>query len=222
MLSTTHRWILFIGNVTAAAVAVCVWRSGLEDGRLLAMSFVQATILGNTLVVVWLYTRGTFRLATSAEAQVSFMKEQFYDQKVQELIDAKATVFTNRQADGTTHISNLGEAYAVNVWYLSDTEKDPIPLGSLGQGQSQRVDIPLADRHVLIGEARQMPAGPRSRKFTATLNAWNGRAFAHGFVRITDKSALAHGGSVSDYLKKVPHLIPSVLGYDPLNYDPSG
>jgi hypothetical protein len=63
-----------------------------------------------------------------------------------------------------------------------------------------------------------MPPGV-ARKFTPTLNAWNGRAFAHGFIH-PSPAALEHRGSVKEYLSKWPDLLKHLESYDPLTHDP--
>jgi hypothetical protein len=125
---------------------------------------------------------------------------------------------TDRNANRETLISNVGDAFATNVWYLAEGNQAPIPLGSLGEGQTRVVPIEIADRHVLIAEARQMPPGV-ARKFTPTLNVWTGHAFAHGFIQ-PSKNALEHRGSIADYLTKSPDLLETLAAYDPLRHDP--
>lgn len=209
--TTALLWASVVNVVIAIVAWVCC-------SAQTATAIVQTLILGDTLWVMWLYARATFRLATAAEDQMKFVKAQFIDKKVGDLIRSKPVVFTDRGPNGETLISNLGDAFAANVWYLADASQNPVPLGSLAQDQTRVVHIKVADRHVLIAEARQMPPGI-ARKFTPTLNVWNGEAFAHGFVPRSNE-ALEHRGSVKGYLEKSPDLLEKLLSYDPLTHDP--
>jgi hypothetical protein len=208
------RWAIAV-NLIVVLTAVAFW---IRDSAQAATAVIQTLILGDTLWVLWLYTRATFTLATTAEDQMKFVKAQFVDTKVGELIRSKPIVLTERNANGETLISNMGDAFAMNVWYLADGSLAPVPLGSLGDGQTRVVPIDVADRHVLIAEARQMPPGT-ARKFTPTLNVWTGHAFAHGFIQ-RSKAALEHRGSLADYLKRSPDLLEALAAYDPLTHDP--
>lgn len=208
------RWAVAV-NIIVAAIAVAFW---VCDSAQSGTAIVQTLILGDTLWVLWLYTRATFTLATTAEDQMKFVKAQFIDTKVGELIRSKPIVVTDRGANGETLISNVGDAFATNVWYLADAAQEAVPLGSLGQGQTRVVQIEVADRHVLIAEARQMPPGI-ARKFTPTVNVRSGHAFAHGFIH-RPKAALEHRGSLADYLVKSPDLFDKLAAYEPLAHDP--
>lgn len=172
MPTTTHLVVLGVLNV--AVIALALYSASAQT----ATGIIQTLVLGDTLWILWLYTRATFTLAKTAEDQMTFLKAQFVDEKVGELIKSKPIVFTDRGTDGETRISNLGDASATNVWYLADNGGEPIPLGSLRKGESRVVSMKLADRHVLIAEQRQMPQGV-ARKFTPTLKAWTGHAFVH-------------------------------------------
>jgi hypothetical protein len=208
------RWAV-AANIIVFVIAVAFW---VCDSAQTGTAIIQTLILSDTLWVLWLYTRATFTLATTAEDQMKFVKAQFIDTKVGELIRSKPIVVTDRNANRETLISNVGDAFATNVWYLAEGNQAPIPLGSLGEGQTRVVPIEIADRHVLIAEARQMPPGV-ARKFTPTLNVWTGHAFAHGFIQ-PSKNALEHRGSIADYLTKSPDLLETLAAYDPLRHDP--
>jgi hypothetical protein len=208
------RWVVAV-NIVVALFALGAW---IFDSAQTGTAIIQTLILGDTLWVLWLYTRATFTLATNADEQMKFVKAQFIDTKVGELIRSKPIVVTDRDPNGEALISNVGDAFATNVWYVADAEQGAIPLGSLGQGQTRAVPIEVADRHVLIAEARQMPRGI-ARKFTPTVNAWSGHAFAHGFIH-RPKAALEHRGSLADYLAKSPDLFDKLAAYDPLTHDP--
>jgi hypothetical protein len=207
--------VLIVINIAVLSTVNWLW---LNRDRVSQLMFLQTLVLADTLWVLWLYTKATFRLATAAEEQMSFVKTQFVDKKIGELIKEKPIVVADRDPSGNARISNVGDAFAANVWYLVDKDQDPTPLGSLGEGQSRSVAIAVADRHVLIAEQRQMPPGV-ARKFTPTLNVCAGEAFVHGFIHPAP-GALEHRGSIKEYLSKWPDLLERLKNYDPLTHDP--
>jgi hypothetical protein len=59
-------WAIAV-NVIVAIAAIAFWA---RDSAQTATTIIQTLILGDTLWVIWLYTRATFALATMAEQQM--------------------------------------------------------------------------------------------------------------------------------------------------------
>ena len=155
---------------------------------------------------------------TTASEQLLLVKRQFLDEKISELVKAKPIVFTDCDADGTLCISNVGDGFATNVWYVAADEPEPLALGSLGVKGSRQLRVPVAARHLLIAEQRPRPK-ESARRFTPTLNARNGPGFAHGFVPARE-AGLHYQGSLKGYLASVPALFERLRTYDPLTHAP--
>jgi len=193
------------GKIALAIVAVLSIAVGLRLGFKPTdwFSFLQTWGLAATLFLLWRYTIATYELARSARAQVEILSHQFRNSAIQELKQAKPIVFTDR-TNGGYHVRNVGQSFAVNVWYLVEGQA-PVSLGSLGENQSLPLPFEPADRHLLIAEARP---GSR-RKWTPTLNARSGEAFWHGFIRL-EAAALESEESLSEFLTRVPDIYARV------------
>lgn len=188
---------LLLLNVAVWLVARFVWLDDLEPEHLWAgqMDLTQVLLLFDTLVLLW--REGTLAL------------QKFVGEQVTDLKRNKAVVLTDRDAHGD-RITNIGDVAAVNVWYLTSEGQPPVSLGALRAGDSRPLSDPLADRHLLIAEAR-----PNfGRQFTPTLNARTSSGeIAHGFVKLT--SGLTHQGTIASFLKLEPNLLGELRNWVP-------
>lgn len=135
--------------------------------------------------------------------------QKFIGEQVTDLKRNKAIVFTDRDSQAD-RITNVGDLAAVNVWYLTNDGQPPVSLGALRAGDSRPLPGPLADRHLLIAEAR-----PNfGRQFTPTLNArTTSGEIAHGFIKLN--SGLTHQGTITSFLKLEPNLVSSLQAWVP-------
>lgn len=229
LLTTAFLLVLCLG--VAFVLDQLAWRAlGRPNGYSIALSAIGSgataifTLFAGIVAAVYVFLtyglwREAQRQANASREQLRILRQQSIHesqkdakQQIKELRDAKPIVFTERNDDDRHIIVNVGNAPAMNVWYVAQEGQEPVPLGSVPKGgfRTMPQDVDVADRHLLVAEAR--PAA--RRKWTPTINVRIGHVFCHGFIELGE--SLNYQGSLKGFLgTKTPDLFVKLREWDP-------
>jgi hypothetical protein len=171
-----HRRHGLIGTALLIAnLIVAVLLRGRSD----LVAIVQALLLFDTLIIVWIYTVAAQQQAQASTSLFELSRKENNRARVARWQESKPIVFTDRRdepqlGEGNYQIvmRNVGGGFAVNVYCLLGTDPK-VPslwaLGALAPG-AERVlhkDVPFDEPHVVIAEG----VHTRTRRWNPTLNA---------------------------------------------------